>query len=309
MGGLFTWQDISPEGERLRKYTSDTRTCFAPDASGPLLAEDQNGDWMDYVWLNGRLVTVISNGGVFPIATDQTGRPLALTDPTSGSRIDWSARGLPFDRSVTTNHWGGFNIGFPGQYQDEEDGLWSNGARDYDASLGRYIESDPIGLAGGINTYAYVGDNPISNIDPLGLCPTCTQLQQQAAQLAAAFKTVSEQTGAVAFGGALVTGVAAFFEPETLGADTPATVAAADATGYAGAVSFIAAAASADLNSFASGNLRAIGSFDFSSLAEISMKLTASRLPVISGFSDTLGQLSGKTMEIATDTPIACKSQ
>jgi RHS repeat-associated protein len=61
------------------------------------------------------------------------------------------------------------NVRFPGQYFDAETYLHHNGARDYSLALGRYIESDPIGLSGGINTYAYARNNPVNLVDPDGL--------------------------------------------------------------------------------------------------------------------------------------------
>jgi RHS repeat-associated protein len=157
---------VNPQGHRLRKVSSAGTTYFAPEG-GALLAENDNGTWIDYVWLNGRLIGRVSGSTVGAIHDDQTGRPQVVTD--AGGAVVWKANNYPFTQAVTLNNIGGLNLGFPGQYYDAERGTWNNGFRDYDSSLGRYIESDPFGLVGGINTYAYVNNNPLVGVDPRGL--------------------------------------------------------------------------------------------------------------------------------------------
>lgn len=63
----------------------------------------------------------------------------------------------------------GRNVILPGQIFDGQAGLHANGLRDYDPAVGRYVESDPLGLRAGINTYAYAAGTPMLNIDPSGL--------------------------------------------------------------------------------------------------------------------------------------------
>ena len=110
---------------------------------------------------------------VFFIHTDQLGTPRLLSNRDQA--IVWRWDSDPFGTTPASEDPDGdgqplvYNGRFPGQYFDGETGLHYNYFRDYDPSSGRYIESDPIGLAGGLNTYAYVGGNPLSFIDPLGL--------------------------------------------------------------------------------------------------------------------------------------------
>jgi len=102
------------------------------------------------------------------IATDETGkviwRNLPTTEPFGNSPVeeDPDNDGIAFT----------LNLRFPGQYYDRETNLNYNYFRDYDPNTGRYVQSDPIGLLGGINTYNYVGGNPLSRIDPKGLRET-----------------------------------------------------------------------------------------------------------------------------------------
>jgi len=114
---------------------------------------------------------------IYYIHNDHLGTPKLMTNQT-GQPV-WRALATPFGKATVDEDVDGdgkdvvMNILFPGQYYDSESGLNYNYFRTYDPDTGRYITSDPIGLAGGVNTYTYVENDPINWIDPLGLVKVC----------------------------------------------------------------------------------------------------------------------------------------
>lgn len=102
--------------------------------------------------------------------------------------VTWRAKAHAFGKTQVTLNTIDNALRFPGQYFDEETGLYQNYFRDYDPLLGRYVQSDPIGLAAGIDFYGYVYQSPMNYYDPDGLAAQGVAAAVAAAVIACATK-------------------------------------------------------------------------------------------------------------------------
>jgi RHS repeat-associated protein len=137
-----------------------------------------NGSWLHRLWRaiapSAEPSSSDTEARVYPIITDYRGAPQVVLG--AGQSIVWQAETDPYGRAsvrftATTENDRSFvmNLRLPGQVFDAETNLHYNYLRDYDPVLGRYVTPDPLAFANGTNPYAYVGNNPLTGIDPLGL--------------------------------------------------------------------------------------------------------------------------------------------
>ena len=121
------------------------------------------------VWLGTLPMMVLKPTASYFVTPDHRGAPHAIT--TATGRAVWTWNPDPFGTTAPNQNPAGagifvYNLRFPGQYFDAETGTHYNIVRDYNPFTGRYIQSDPIGLAGGLNTYGYVGEKRNCSISP-----------------------------------------------------------------------------------------------------------------------------------------------
>ncbi len=165
--GVVTTYRFNALDQRVGKTGSGLPARYVYTGQNQLMAENNNGLWTSYLWLGGEPVGLVKGNTMYWVHADHLGRPEGVVN--AAKQVVWRAANQAFERSVVVDNISGYNLGFPGQYHDAESNLWHNGFRDYEPTIGRYLQSDPIGLAGGISTYAYVDANPLLYVDEFGL--------------------------------------------------------------------------------------------------------------------------------------------
>jgi RHS repeat-associated protein len=170
--GQWMGSPSNPRAYTLYAYDQHNHLIGEYKADGTLITE--------YVWLGDTPVAVIkpdpNNAAaiqVYAIHADHLDTPRVILD--ASGQVRWRWMGEPFGASSAEEQPTAGqpalqqNLRFPGQQYESFGGRHYNHFRDYDPTTGRYVQSDPIGLAGGINTYAYVNSRPTMRTDSMGL--------------------------------------------------------------------------------------------------------------------------------------------
>jgi RHS repeat-associated protein len=179
VGSTTTTYVYNALGERVKKSGGAAGTVlYWYDEAGHLLGEYNSSGALvqETVWMGDIPVATLRPGtpaAIFYVHTDHLNTPRKVSRP-SDNALRWRWDSDPFGTTVPNQNPAGlgtfaYNLRLPGQYFDTESSLNYNYFRDYDPAIGRYVESDPIGLGAGINTFAYVQNDSVELIDALGL--------------------------------------------------------------------------------------------------------------------------------------------
>ncbi|KAB8172337.1 hypothetical protein FKV24_014935 [Lysobacter maris] len=163
-------------GEQVLRATT-VSTVFVYDEAGHLLGQYgiTGAPIQQYVWMDDQPVGVIAGSSLHYVEADHLGTPRAIIDATRQVAI-WTldlATESFGDTAPNVDPDGDgtsfvYDLRFPGQRYDAASGLYYNYYRDYDPSVGRYTQTDPIGQMGGLAVYGYAGNSPLLYTDPTG---------------------------------------------------------------------------------------------------------------------------------------------
>jgi RHS repeat-associated protein len=163
-------------GQLVLRITTNTMpsgwTVYFYDQAGHPIAEYDGitADLLrEYVWLGDTPIAVIEPGSpatTYYIHTDHIGRPMAMTD--AGGNFVNETDFVVFGNTWSVSGAVGVDLRFPGQMAQYESGLFYNWNRQYDPTIARYTQPDPLGMVDGPSRYAYVGNDPLQKVDPTG---------------------------------------------------------------------------------------------------------------------------------------------
>ncbi|MEW6429715.1 MAG: RHS repeat-associated core domain-containing protein [Thermodesulfobacteriota bacterium] len=160
-------------GNRLEATRNGVVTRYIYDLNGNLIAEMNDTGIITRYYIHGAglLAMVTPSGALYCYHFDATGHTVALTD---GNRQTVNAYAYtPFGTLAGESESVAQPFKYAGKFgvMSEPNGYYYMRARYYDPQVGRFISEDPLGFDGGdLNLYAYVGNNPVMGVDPLGLC-------------------------------------------------------------------------------------------------------------------------------------------
>lgn len=166
-------------GEQVRRYLGATNTYTVYDEAGHWLGDydDSGAPLQQALWMDDLPVGLLANGNqVHYLQPDHLGSPRVVIEAARNVPVwTWDLKGEAFGSTAPQQDPDGdgipfvLDMRFPGQRYDVASNLYYNYFRDYEPGSGRYIQSDSIGLSGGISTFAYTGRSPLLFVDPQGL--------------------------------------------------------------------------------------------------------------------------------------------